>query len=48
MTKAVIQDAIYCFNALPSYNGVSYTLSLVAIVQRLPNPNYDNITFDFG
>ena len=47
MNKSVIQDSIYWLNAFPSDNGVSYPLSPVAIVQGLPNPNYDKLIIYF-
>ena len=48
MTTDMIQDAIYWLNAFPSDNGVSDTLSPDAIMNGLPNPNYDKLTIDFG
>ena len=48
MTKVLIQDAIYCLNSFPSDNVVSDTLDTSAILQGLPNQNYDNITIYFG
>ena len=48
MTKSVNCGAICWFNVPPSDNGLSDTLRPAAIVQVLPNPNYDKLAIYFG
>ena len=43
----MIQYDIYEINEFPSDNGLSDTLIPAAIVQGLPNKNYDKLTIDF-
>ena len=47
MTKSVIHDALYWLNKFPLDTVVYYTLILAAILQVLPNPNYDKLYIDF-
>ena len=40
ITKMVVQDTVYCLNALPMYIGASNTLTLFAIVIGTPNIDF--------
>jgi hypothetical protein len=48
MTIELVRRAVKCLNQFPVLDGVSATISPFTIITGRPNPNYDQMTLDFG